>query len=49
MADWPLKIGTVDDIVLICRDWNVTLWISWDAQESPLHIPNGKKKSILHI
>lgn len=41
---WLLKIRTVGDIVLICRDWNVTLWISWDAQESPLHIPKGKKK-----
>lgn len=42
-----LRIGAMDGIALICRDWNVTLWISWDAQESPFHIPNGKKK-ILH-
>lgn len=25
-------------------------WISWDAQESPLHIPEGKKTiNILHV
>lgn len=30
--------------VLICKDWNVTLWMSWDDQEGPFHIPNRKEK-----
>lgn len=28
------------------KDWAVTLWISWEAQESPLHIPKWKDANV---
>lgn len=44
----PLKIRAwmilAEEHVLICKDWNVTLQISWDAQEGPLHILHRKEK-----
>lgn len=29
---------------LICKGWNVTLGMSWDAQEGPLHMPEREEK-----
>lgn len=29
---------------LLSKDWNVTLWMSWDAREGPLHIPKREEK-----